>query len=166
MDVISVVFLIFIEDFRATTITLTLLFLFFLVLFLSFSFFNLFRGRNGQSRRNFLGGFCLFITVFPAVMLIVVMYTIVVMSLNLKGLTGIVTGLIPSIALSAASWYIKKRLVKEMSQSNTATNQSQYGTTGGTVNDGEREETEDNSETAVEPPNNGHIGTSFFVLHM
>ena len=78
-------------------------------------------------------------------MLIAVMYTIVIISLNLKGVTGIVTGLIPSIALSAASWYLKKKLVKE-SQSNTATSQSQYGTTGGTVNDEEREETEDNSD--------------------
>ena len=84
--------------------------------------------------------------VFPAVMLMVVMYMIIVLSLNLKGVTGIVTGLIPSIALSAASWYIKKRLVKEMSQSNTATNQSQYEPTGGTVNDEEREETEDNTD--------------------
>ena len=149
MDVISVVFLMFIEDFRATIITLTLLYislLFFLVLFLSFSFFNLFRGRNSQSLRNFFGGFCLFITIFPAVMLMVVMYTIVVMSLNLKGLTGILTGLIPSIALSAASWYIKKRLEKEISQANTATSQSQCETIGGAVNDGERGETEDNTD--------------------
>ena len=83
--------------------------------------------------------------VFPAVILMVVMYTIVVMSLSLKGLTGIVTGLTPSIALSAASWYIKKILEKEMSSSNTATSQSQYGTTGGKVNGGEREKTEDNT---------------------
>ncbi|CAI8048541.1 hypothetical protein GBAR_LOCUS26762, partial [Geodia barretti] len=34
---------------------------------------------------------------------------------KLKGVAGIVTGLIPSIALSAASWYIKKRLEKEVS---------------------------------------------------
>ena len=47
------------------------------------------------------------ITVFGAVMLIVIMYMI---SLKLTGISGIITGLIPSIALSAVSWYIKKRL--------------------------------------------------------
>ena len=49
----------------------------------------------------------------------VVIYMIIVFSLNLKGVTGILTGLIPSIALSAASWYIRKRLLKnEASRSN------------------------------------------------
>ena len=48
----------------------------------------------------------------------VVIYMIIVFSLNLKGVTGILTGLIPSIALSAASLYIKKRLlIKEASRS-------------------------------------------------
>ncbi|CAI8012630.1 hypothetical protein GBAR_LOCUS8095 [Geodia barretti] len=65
----------------------------------------------------------------------------------LGGVAGILTGLIPSIALSAASWYIKKRLEKEVSQSNTATSQlPQSGTTGEAMNDGEREETEDNTD--------------------
>ena len=32
-----------------------------------------------------LGGFCLFITVFPAIMLMVVIYMVIVFSLNLKG---------------------------------------------------------------------------------
>ncbi|CAI8049037.1 hypothetical protein GBAR_LOCUS27001 [Geodia barretti] len=72
---------------------------------------------------NFTGGVCMLISVFGAVALMVVMYMIIVFSLNLKGVAGILTGLIPSIALSAASWYIKKRLEKEVSQSNTATSQ-------------------------------------------
>ena len=82
------------------------------------------------------------ITVFSAVVQFVTMYMIIVFSLNLKGVTGIVTGLIPSIALSAASWYIKKRLGRQ-----SATSQSQYGTTGEAMNDGEREETEDNADS-------------------
>ena len=154
MDGISVVFALFIEESRIITVTLTLLyisFLVFLVLFVSFSLLGLFRSKNNDvlCYRNFItcyGGLCMFIIVFPAIVLMLVMYMIIVFSLNLKGVTGIVTGLIPSIALSAASWYIKKRLGKEMSQSNTATSQSQYGTTGGTVNDGEREETEENTD--------------------
>ena len=127
MDVISIAFLMFIEDSRTTIITLTLCYfslLVFLVLFNSFSIFSLFRGRNNNDpfcRRccNLFGGLCLFITVFPAIMLMVVIYMIIVFSLNLKGVTGILTGLIPSIALSAASWYIRKRLLKnEASRSN------------------------------------------------
>ena len=43
------------------------------------------------------------ITVFGAVMLIVIMYMILFFSLKLTGLSGIITGLIPSIALSAVS---------------------------------------------------------------
>ena len=71
-----------------------------------------------------LEGVCMLISVFGAVALMVVMYNmIIVFSLNLKGVAGIVTGLIPSIALSAAPWYIKKRLEKEVGQSNTATSQ-------------------------------------------
>ena len=49
---------------------------------------------------------------FGAVALIVVVYLIVFFSLKLKGFTGVLAGLIPSIALSAASWYIKKKLLK------------------------------------------------------
>ena len=88
----------------------------------------------------------MFMIVFPAIMLILVMHTFVIIYLNLKGVTGIVTGLVPSIALSAASWYIKKRLKKEVSQSNTATSQLQCEPTDGAVNDGERGETEDNTD--------------------
>ena len=87
------------------------------------------------------------ISVFGAVALMVVMYMIIVFSLNLNGVAGIVTGLIPSIALSATSWYIKKRLDKKVGRSNTATSQlPQYGATGEAMNDGEREETEDNTD--------------------
>ena len=46
-------------------------------------------------------------------------------------LRGIVTGLIPSIALSAGSWYIKKTL--EKAQDNPST-QSEYSGTDGAVN--------------------------------
>ena len=52
------------------------------------------------------------ISVFGAVGMIVVLYLILILSLRLEGFSGVLTGLIPTIALSAASWYIKKRLLK------------------------------------------------------
>ena len=148
MDVISVAFVLFIEEYRVTIVTLTLLyisFLVFLILFVSFSLLGLFHSRSNDvlHYQNFITCFGSLCILFPAIMLTLVMYTIVIISLNLKGVTGILTGLIPTIALSAASWYIKKRLVKEMSLSNTATSLSECG---GTVNDGERGETEDTSD--------------------
>ena len=51
--------------------------------------------------------------VFGAVMMVIVMYTIILFSLKLTGVKGVVTGLIPSVGLFAASWYIKKRLHRE-----------------------------------------------------
>ena len=134
MDVISVLFLMFIEENRVTTVTLTLLYislLVFLVLFVSFSLLSLLRSRNdGVLRyRNFItcfGGLCMFMIVFPAIVLMVLMYTIVIISLNLRGVTGIVTGLIPSIALSAVSWYIRKKLLKRAAgQSSNTSDQDQ-----------------------------------------
>ena len=150
MDVIAFMFLMFVKDTRAMVVTLTVLYvslLIFIILLVSFSHFVIFRGRYWTLNHvTCLGAVCLLMVVFGAVMLMVIMYMIIVFTLNLKGPTGIVTGLVPSIALSAASWYIKKRLEKEVSQSNTDTSQSQYETTGEAVNDGEREETEDNSD--------------------
>ena len=70
-------------------------------------------------------------------MLIVIMYIMVLFfSLKLTGINGIITGLIPSIALSAVSWYIKKRLQREEARV-CSTTSSEYGATDEmTVNDG------------------------------
>ena len=120
---ISVVFVLFIEESRTSVITCSLFIIsliVFLVFFVSFLLFSLSWDRNNDASfcQQFIecfGGVCMLTTVFLAVMLMVVMYMIIVFSLNLKGVTGIVTGLIPTIALSAASWYIKKRLGKRLS---------------------------------------------------
>ena len=141
MDAMSIMFLLFIEGSRASVLTFTLLyvsFVIFLVLIVSFSFLTLFRSRNTNTSFWFF-------TVFPAVMLMIVMYMIIVFSLNLQGVTGIVTGLIPSIALSAASWYIKKKLEKGPNQPNTDTGDPAYGTISRTVNT-ERRESDDTSD--------------------
>ena len=73
----------------------------------------------------------------------IVVYMTIFFSLRLHGFSGIVTGLIPSIALSAASWYIKKRLERGLSQPNTDTTQPEYGATAGTVNDGENNDSDE-----------------------
>ena len=85
----------------------------FFVVFISFSIFFLSRGEKMpfyKQSLNYFAGALMLITVFGAVMLIVIMYMILFFSLKLTGISGIVTGLIPSIALSAVSLYIKKRL--------------------------------------------------------
>ena len=120
MDVISFAFLMFVEQSRVLVVTIALLYastLVFFVLCVSFSLFMLLHGRNaGMSFAwqliTFVGGLCMLISVFGAVGMIVVLYLILILSLRLEGFSGVLTGLIPTIALSAASWYIKKRLLK------------------------------------------------------
>ena len=120
MDAISFVFMLFIEQSRAVVVTVALLYtssVVFLIVSVSFSFFILRHGSNAgmsiiQKLVNFAGGVCMLISVFGAVALMVVMYMIIVFSLNLKGVAGILIGLIPSIALSAGTFYIKTKLLK------------------------------------------------------
>ena len=120
MDVISFTFMMFIETFRVIIITIAFLYIslmVFLILSVSFTLFIMLNGSNAgmsicQQIIAFLGGVCTLISVFGAVALIVVVYMIVFFSLKLQGFSGILTGLIPTIALSAASWYIKKRLLQ------------------------------------------------------
>ena len=146
MDAISFGFALFIEPTRIIVITIGLFYIslmVFLVLSVSLSIFI--RGRNTrtplyQQFISLVGVVILLLTIFAAVGLTFVVYMIIFFSLRLHGLSGIVTGLIPSIALSAASWYIKKRLERGLSQPNTDTTQPEYGATAGTVNDGENNE--------------------------
>ena len=119
MDIIAVTFLIFIQKSRASVITITLLYislLIFLVLFASYSLLILFRANYSNiSHLNqcltCFGGAFLFFTLFSALILMILTNIIIVFSLNLQGVSGIVTGLVPSIALSSIAWYIKIRLV-------------------------------------------------------
>ena len=128
MDVISFTFMMFIEISRVTITTIAFLYIslmVFIILSVSFTLFIMLNGSNaGMS--IVLGGVCTLISVFGAVTLIVVVYMIVITSLKLKGFAGILTGLIPSICLSAVSWYIKKRLLKrEAGQPSTTSGQDQ-----------------------------------------
>ena len=133
MDVISLGFILFIEEYRTFYISLTLLYMsliLFFVMFTSITIFLISRGRSlpfYKRSLNCFGG---------AVMLIVIMYMVLFFSLKLTGISGIITGLIPSIALSAVSWYIKKRLQREEARVHSTTS-SEYGATDEmTVNDG------------------------------
>ena len=135
MDVISFTFMMFIERSRVIIITIAFLYIsliIFLILSVSFSLFIMLNGSNAgifQQMITFLGGVCTLISVFGAVALIVVVYMIVFFSLNLKGFTGILAGLIPSIALSAASWYIKKRLLERALNRPNISDQPECGAT-------------------------------------
>ena len=150
MEAISFGFALFIEPTRIIVITIGLLYISFMVFFvlsISLLIFIL-RGRNTrtplyQQFISLVGIVTLLLTIFGALGLMVVVYMIIFFSLRLHGFSGIVTGLIPSIALSAASWYIKKRLERGLSQPNTDTTQPEYGATAGTVNDGENNDSDE-----------------------
>ena len=142
MDVISLGFILFIEEYRTLYISLTLLYMsliLFFVMFTSITLFLISRGRSlpfYKRSLNCFGGSFILMIVFGAVMLIVIMYMVIFFSLKLTGISGIITGLIPSIALSAVSWYIKKRLQREEARVRSITS-SEYGATDEmTVNDG------------------------------
>ena len=143
MDVISLGFILFIEEYRTFYILLTLLYMsliLFFVMFTSITIFLISRGRSlpfYKRSLNCFGGSFILIIVFGAVMLIVIMYMVLFFSLKLTGINGIITGLIPSIALSAVSWYIKKRLQREEARVRSTTSSEYYGATDEmTVNDG------------------------------
>ena len=155
MNFISFLFLLFIDWYRSTAVIFALLYislLVFLTFFLSLSLFSLLHDDKiplCQQFIKFVGSICSFVAIFIAVILLLIMYMIIFYSLNVKGIARIVTGLIPSIGLSAISWFIKKRLLGEQHHSNTTTGQSHYGITGMSINnddDGEEIETEDNTD--------------------
>ena len=156
MDAISFVFMLFIEQSRALVVTIALLYtssVVFLIVSVSFSFFILRHGSNAgmsiiQKLVNFAGGVCMLISVFGAVALMVVMYMIIVFSLNLKGVAGILIGLIPSIALSAGTFYIKTKLLKR-SLSQTRQDHASPGAHDKCINDRGKDVT--NDETMLLP---------------
>ena len=138
MDVISIGFMLLIEDIRVIIITLAFLYIsviLFVVIFVSFLMTN-----NHLYKRSLikcLGGSLMLVIAFSAVMLLLVIYMIIIFSLNLTGIIGIVTGLVPSVALSAVSWYIKKKLPKEITANPSATSaEAECDYSESAVNDG------------------------------
>ena len=159
MDCISAGFLLFIESSRALTVTVITIYIsliFFFVIFVSYTIFLMTSGKNAAFYRrslNCFGGTFMLISVFGAVMLLVVIYMIIFFSLRLTGVKGIVTGLIPSIALSAISWNIKKRLQKASNvPPPPAAAQSEYGAADARpINDGVREDSDVDAEKLLLP---------------
>ena len=117
MDAISISLLMFLEEYRSNVVSFSFLYISLLIfLTLVFSYSNLIRFTKFSSCTRFTTycGTCFVLTsVFAAVLLVMFMYMIIMFSLSLQGLTGLITGLIPSVALSAASWYIKNKLLSK-----------------------------------------------------
>ena len=153
MDAITIVFLLFIDEFRAVLISVAFLcisFFVFLIMCVAYVLY-FFRSTNMPLIKKILYGSqtMIIMILFPALILLIVMCIMIVFSLNLQGLTGIVTGLIPSAALSAASWYLKKRLENDLSPSDTPSIEAEDGLTVA-MNDIERgEEDISNNEIYV-----------------
>ena len=143
LDVISVTFLLFIEETRTSTVALILLYislLVFLVLFVSFSLLLLIKHNVSGWHQclHIFGRAFILIVVFGALMLLIALYMVIVFTLELRGLSGIVTGIIPSIVLSSISWYIKKKLFTE--EHNTSSNMSQLPAENETIINGNENE--------------------------
>ena len=126
MDAITIVYLMFIEDYRALIISILFLcitFFVFMIMCVSYILLNLRSSNLPFYKKACSGGQVLFVfMMFLALMLLVIMCIIIVFSLNLHGLAGVVTGLIPSVVLSGASWFIKKRLNDDPSSSDIEEN--------------------------------------------
>ena len=150
MDAISVGYLLFVSV--SDTFTMTMLYislLFFLVSLTSFILYTTSSNR-GDSRSAVKGsvmcvvGTCTLLIIFCAVILIVTLYVAIITSLKPKGVIGFLTTLIPSLGLSAAGLFIKKKLQSEVQSHQQA---SDYGATGQSLNDGGREDGEDSEDT-------------------
>ena len=139
MDTISIVFVNFLDESVAFFIVMYISLLVYLLFSVSYSLFIAFQnGKLPLYRQciSCLGSMCMLVTVFSAVIIIFAMYIYLYTFLKPSGLNGIVAGLLPSVALSAVSWYIKKKLLS--SSYKTPVSQLEYGTTCVPVNgDGE-----------------------------
>ena len=149
MDAISVGYLLFVNV--SETFTMTMLYislLFFMVSLTSFILYTTSSNRR-DSRSAVKGsvmcvvGACTLFIIFCAIILIVTLYVIIITSLKPKGVIGFLTTLIPSLGLSAAGWFIKKKLQSELQPNQQA---SGYRATGQPLNDGRRENSEDTEE--------------------
>ena len=144
MDAISILFIKFLDlsiaFFVVIYISLLVCFLFFVsyLLFLAFQ-----RGKLpvGWQFVTCVGSTCLLSALFCAITLVVAMYMILYTFLTPSGLTRILAGLLPSVGISVASWYIKKKLLntRQSSSKTPAAIQLEYGTTSEPVNDGEED---------------------------
>ena len=150
MDAISVGYLVFINV--SEIFTMTMLYISLLFFFVSLTSVILYttssnrRDSRSAVKRSVMCvvGTCTLLIIFCAVILIVTVYVAIITSLKPKGGIGFLTTLIPSLGLSAAGWFIKKKLQSEVQSRQQA---SDYGATGQSLNDGGREDGEDSEDT-------------------
>ena len=101
------------------TVTLTSLYIFSLFFFVFLSYYiirattKLPQAQNTMYYQNFLSivanVFMLAVT-FSAVMLIILIYMLLILKLQPRGISAVVSALLPPVILSAVGWYIKKKL--------------------------------------------------------
>ena len=148
MDAISMLFIKFVDDSIAFFILMYISLLTYLILSVSYSLFIAFKNEKLPLYRQCvtcLGSICMLITVTSAVIIMFAMYSFLYIFLRPSGLNGIVAGLLPSITLSAVSWYIKIKLLDSVSgSSKTPVGQLEYGTMCKPVNDGGEDQADTN----------------------
>ena len=145
MDVISVGFLLLQQGGVAVTLTITTLHISFLFFSMLFGFYIILQLSTTTKIRNktyrqqlqrllnaVLGAFMLLI-IFCAVMCSIIVYMLLVLHVQPEGITGLVTSLTPSIILSAAGWYIKKKLITDEGPEDSA---EYHGSSTGTLKAG------------------------------
>ena len=119
MDVISLLFIMFVDHARAQAVTATILYIasiVFLMLFVSFLCYRLFHLLQQKKPHMILGFFAITIIGFVAVTFILIMYMTIFFRNNPNELNIIATALLPSILLSGGAWYIKKNFQEKLDE--------------------------------------------------
>ena len=119
MDVISLLFIMFVDQARAKAVTAAILyisFILFLILFVSFLCYRLFHLLQQKKRLTIFGFFAITIIGFVAVTFILIMYMTIFFKYNPSELNIISTALLPSILLSTGSWYMKENFQNKLNE--------------------------------------------------
>ena len=117
MDVISLLFIMFVDHARAKAVTAAILYIVsivFLMLFVSFLCYELFHLLQQKKPQLIFGFFAITIIGFVAVTFILIMYMTIFFKYNPSELNIVATALLPSILLSGGAWYIKKSFQQKL----------------------------------------------------
>ena len=126
MDVISLLFVMFVDQVRAKAVTVIILYIasiMFLVLFVSFLCYRLFHLLQQKKPHKIFGFFAITIIGFVGVTFILIMYMTVFFKHNPSELNIVATALLPSILLSGGAWYIKKSFQQKLDIPNEPANE-------------------------------------------
>ena len=117
MDLISLAFIMFVDKFRAEAITVSILYVLlvtFLALSISFVLFRLVQLMRQKQYLQLLTFFATLIVFALAAVFFLILFIAIFLSINTSGLNVLAGALLPSIILSAGSWYIKNRFQEEL----------------------------------------------------